>query len=89
MSVPPSFGSNSPDGLGDVLAEYLQAVERNESPDRQALLSRHPKLASELAAYFADLDRMNQLAAPLHMSDPTATTGLDGAAAPRYRRSVI
>jgi predicted Ser/Thr protein kinase len=71
---PESTGANS---LGDVIAGYLQAVERGEHPDRQALLAAHPKLADELAAYFADLDRMNHLAAPLQLGDVNATAGLD------------
>ena len=56
-----------------ILTDYLQAVERGETPDRQALLAANPELAPELAAYFSDLDRMNHLAAPLRLADPDAT----------------
>jgi tRNA A-37 threonylcarbamoyl transferase component Bud32 len=71
---PASTGANS---LGDVIADYLQAVERGENPDRSALLAAHPRLCDELAAYFTDLDRMNRMAAPLRLGDANATAGLD------------
>ena len=70
-----------PDSLSDLIAGYLQAVERGESPDREALLAAHPDLAGELAAYFADYDKMNQLAAPLRLADPDATVPPDEATA--------
>jgi WD40 repeat protein len=73
---PPASGP-----LADAIAEFLQAVDRGEAPDRTAILAAHPELAAELAAFFDDFDRMNRLAAPLRLSDPAATTGLDGAPA--------
>jgi WD40 repeat protein len=71
---PPASGP-----LADAIAAFLQAVDRGETPDRAALLTAHPEVATELAAFFDDFDRMNRLAAPLRLSDPGATTGLDGA----------
>jgi tRNA A-37 threonylcarbamoyl transferase component Bud32 len=68
---------SSPSKLGEVLAEYLQAMERGEAPDRKALLAKHSELAAELSAYFIDLDRMDRLAGPLKLSDPAVTSGLD------------
>jgi len=51
--------------LQSVLHTYLQAVDRGERPDRQALLNAHPDLRDELSAYFADASKMERLAKSL------------------------
>ncbi len=49
--------------LDALLAEYLEAVERGEQPDRAQVIAANPDLAAELQAFFSDLDRVHRAAA--------------------------
>src|SRR5262245_47325449 len=70
-----------PDGnLDEILAAYLKAAEAGHAPDREELLARHPELAGDLAEFFAGLDAVEQLAAPLRSVRPSTgrPTGAEG-----------
>lgn len=51
--------------LEAILHSYLQAVDAGQNPDREELLERHPEIADELRAFFADQSRMDRLAKSL------------------------
>src|SRR6516225_648943 len=56
--------------LDAVIAAYVRAVEAGQAPDQGALLARHPDLAADLAAYFADRDKIERWARPLRAIFP-------------------
>jgi serine/threonine protein kinase len=72
------------DQLDAVVTEYLESVERGESPDPQYWIQKYPNLAQELAAFFADESRFGQLVAPLRNSGTVAHANVtpDGHASP-------
>jgi serine/threonine-protein kinase len=44
--------------LDAIIAAYVEAVERGETPDRAELLARHPQFNKELDQFFADFESM-------------------------------
>jgi len=51
--------------LNHILADYFDAVERGEHGDPERMLIRHPDLAVELKAFFAEQEQVFGLAGPL------------------------
>jgi WD40 repeat protein len=51
--------------LNDLIAAYLEAAESGRPPDREEWLARHPDLAGDLRAFFANHDRLARMGAPL------------------------
>jgi WD40 repeat protein/tRNA A-37 threonylcarbamoyl transferase component Bud32 len=51
--------------LSGVIEEVLRAADAGQTPDRDALLARHPHLADDLRAFFASQDAVDRLARPL------------------------
>jgi eukaryotic-like serine/threonine-protein kinase len=71
----PNDHTMSHDSLDAVIAAYMLAVEVGEVPNRQELLDQHPEQAAALRAFFADLDRMDRVSAPLRLADDLEATG--------------
>ena len=44
--------------LDALVAQYLEAVERGEQPNRKQFVQQHPDIATELQKFFADLDKV-------------------------------
>jgi branched-chain amino acid transport system substrate-binding protein len=51
--------------LNDLIAGFLESVERGETSDREKLLARNPGLEEKLLAFFEQFDRIEKLASPL------------------------
>src|ERR1700686_1185745 len=70
MTNHPNPSSEREQRLHEVLAAYLEAIEAGQQPKQEEWLARYPDLANELTEFFADQERMAQLAAPLRAAAP-------------------
>jgi hypothetical protein len=64
MTSPPSGVDAREQCLHAIIAVYLEADQAGQHPCRQELLDRHPDLAPELQAFFADHDNLKRWAEP-------------------------
>ena len=67
--------SSRQEWLNRIIAEYLEAAQSGDPPDRQELFDQHPDLADELRALFADHDKMNELAEPVPPVEEESASG--------------
>lgn len=58
----PSPAPNPESPLEQVLAGYVEALERGSAVDRQQILDEYPELAGELESFFRNRDAMERLA---------------------------
>jgi len=68
MTEQPSGDSNRDQRFDEILAEYFQAVEAGQSPEKEALVSRYPEFADELEEFFAEKERFDQFARQLQLA---------------------
>ena len=62
--------------LNEVIGAFLVALDDGQNPKPREWLARHSELCPELAEFFADRERMDDLVEPLRMS-PDLTTAAD------------
>src|SRR5262245_58459823 len=61
--------------LHEVLGAFFEAIEAGQAPDPQDLIAEHPDLAEDLAAFFADEGRFEQMVSPLHSNAGSGAGG--------------
>src|SRR5438046_1956192 len=81
MNTDQAEASERDQRLDEVIAEYLHDLADGSAPDREVILARHPDLADDLAAFFADGDAIDCWAKPLRL-DATADGIWSGSTTP-------
>jgi WD40 repeat protein len=77
--MPDLTSSNDPRRLrlDEVIGAFLVALDAGQNPIPADWLARHPDLHPELAEFFADRQRMDELVEPLRASPDTTTVATD------------
>src|SRR5580704_9259705 len=70
MTHDPNTSTERDRRLQEVLAVYLEAVEAGHQPKQEEWIARYPDLAAELTEFFANQERIANLAAPLKAAAP-------------------
>ncbi|MDY3561790.1 protein kinase [Gemmata sp. JC673] len=83
MNSEPGEADEREERLDAAVAEYLEAAERGQEPDRAEFLARYPDLADELSAFFDDREQFRQLVDPF-----VGGADADGSPCPRCRGSL-
>ena len=68
----PEIPSARDQRVNEIIAEYLEAVEKGRPPDRDEILARHAEFAGELSAFFANQDQFAHAAGQLAPAAPRA-----------------
>ncbi|MEX2212834.1 MAG: protein kinase [Phycisphaeraceae bacterium] len=65
MSQESLESSSGDESIDAIIADYFEAIERGEVPDRAKLIEAHPEHADELRAFFSDHAQFARAAEPL------------------------
>jgi eukaryotic-like serine/threonine-protein kinase len=75
MRDEPTGDADREDQLHEAVASYLRELDAGRAPDRGEWLRRHPDLAGELTAFFADQEGMARLSEPFRPAAPEHSFG--------------
>jgi eukaryotic-like serine/threonine-protein kinase len=64
-----------PAELDQVLADYMERVDRGEPVDRERFIAEHPEFAGDLHSYFEASDDLLRLALPARSADRVPPMG--------------
>ena len=82
MADQPGNESSHEQRFDEILAEYFQAIEAGQKPDKDALVARYPEFADELEEFFADKERFDHLAGQFQLGGPADLGSPEGQGQP-------